>query len=82
MNEPRIKRYHRMVALTLTSTEPTSSQIRYDDVSGGGVELGTMSTAAATLAVWSASEVGGTFRKLRKVDGTAVEITLSPSSTE
>ena len=52
MSHVRIKRYERDVAITLHSTTSLATTLRLDDMAGGAVSFGTMSTNAATLQTW------------------------------
>lgn len=80
--EPKIKRKFRSFSLSLSSTEPSAQSIRFDDAAGGAVVLGPSSTAVTSLAVWAAASSQSSFGPLRKSDGTAVEMTLSPSTSQ
>lgn len=80
--EPKIKRKFRSFQVSLTTTEPTSTPIRLDDVAGGGLVMGTVATSATVLDVWAAAEPAGQHGLLRNSDGSAVELTLSPSTTQ
>jgi hypothetical protein len=52
------------------------------DVAGAIVSIGTISTAATTLQMWVCSSPTGSFRRLYKVDGSAADLTLAPSTTD
>lgn len=82
MSEVKLRRRSRQVSITLTTATASATTLRLEDFAGGVVDLGTMSTNATTLQMWSASAEAGPYRRLRKVDGSACEITLSPSTTE
>jgi hypothetical protein len=82
MSHVKIKRYERDVSITLHSTTTLATTLRLDDMAGGAVSFGTMSTNAATLQTWGSNEFEGTFRRLYGADGSAADITLAPSSTE
>lgn len=82
MSHVRIKRYERDVAITLHSTTSLATTLRLDDMAGGAVIFGTMSTNAATLQTWGSNAVDGTYSRLYGADGSAADITLAPSSTE
>jgi hypothetical protein len=82
MSHVRIKRYERDVSITLHSTTTLATTLRLDDMAGGAVSFGTMSTNAATLQTWGSNEFEGTFRRLYDSSGAAADITLAPSSTE
>lgn len=82
MSHVRIKRYERDVAITLHSTTSLATTLRLDDMAGGTINLGTMSTNAATLQTWGSNAVDGTYRRLYDSSGAAADITLAASSTE
>jgi len=81
MSHVKIKRYQRDVSITLHTTTVLATTIRVDDMAGGVVSMGTISTNAATLQVWGSNSETGTYRQVYKVDGSAANITLEPSST-
>lgn len=80
--EPKIKRKYRSFEVSLTTTEPTASAIRFDDAAGGAISLGTAATSVTSLAVWASESPQGSFSPLRRDDGAAVEMTLSPSTSQ
>ena len=80
MSEPKIRRKFKAVPITLSTSTAVATTIRWDDVAGGALELGTVSTAATTLQVWASDAPTGPFGRLRKIDGSAADITLSPST--
>lgn len=82
MSEVKLRRRSRQVSITLTTATGSATTLRLDDFAGGVVDCGTMSTNATTLQVWAAAAEAGPYGRLRKVDGSAAEITLSPSTTE
>lgn len=80
MSEIKMRRRTRQVTITLHTTTALATTIRMEDYAGGVVDLGTMSTNAATLQMWGASSEGGTYRRLYKTDGSVADITLAPST--
>ena len=82
MSHVKIKRYERDVPITLHSTTSLATTMRLDDMAGGVVTLGTMNTNSATLQMWGGNSVDGSFGRLYNADGSASDITLSPSSTQ
>lgn len=82
MSDPKIRRKFKAVPITLSTATQVATTLRWDDVAGGALEIGTMSTAATTLQVWASDNLTGPFYRLRKVDGSAADITLSPSTTQ
>lgn len=83
MSEPKIRRKFKAVPITLSTATEVATTLRWDDVAGGTLEMGTSSTAASqTIRIWASDALDGQFGRLYKVDGSAADITLSPSSTE
>lgn len=80
MPDPKIRRKFKAIPVTLSTSTASATTLRWDDVAGGSVQVGTMSTNAATFQIWASNAVDGTFARLRKVDGTVADITLSPST--
>lgn len=80
MSEIKIKRRSRQVTITLHTTTALATTIRMEDYAGGVIDLGTMSTNAATLQMFGASSEAGTFRRLFKTDGSVADITLAAST--
>jgi hypothetical protein len=82
MSHVKIKRYERDVAITLHTTTNLAATLRLDDMAGGAVSFGTMSTNASTLQMWGSHTLDGAFRRVYGADGSAADITLAPSSTD
>lgn len=82
MSEPIIRRRIRTVAITLSTATQSSTTINLGDVAGGVVVFGTMNTNSATLQCWGSDAENGTYGRLYGSDGSAADITLSPSSTQ
>lgn len=82
MSHVKIKRYERDVNITLHSTTTLASTLRLDDMSGGVVSFGTMNTNSTTLQMWGNNTADGSFGRVYNSDGSAADITLSPSSTQ
>ena len=80
--EPKIRRKFKAIGITLSTSTAGATTLRWDDVAGGALEMGTVSTAATTIQVWASDAPTGAFGRLYKVDGSAADLTLSPSSTE
>lgn len=80
MSEIKIRRRQRDVAITLHTATALATTIRMEDFAGGMVDIGTMSTNAASLQMWAASSESGPFRRLYKTDGSVADITLAPST--
>jgi hypothetical protein len=81
MSEIQIRRRLRTVELTLHSTTTAAATLNLQDMAGGVVSFGTMSTNAATLQMFGSDEQAGSFRRLYGADGSAADVTLAPSST-
>jgi hypothetical protein len=81
MSHVKIKRYERDVAITLHTATALATTLRLDDMAGGVVNLGTMSTNATSLQMWGSTSADGTFSRMYNSDGSVADITLSPSST-
>ena len=82
MSEPKIRRKFKAVPVTITTSSASSTTLRWDDVAGGALEMGTVATAVTTIQVWASDAVAGTYGRLHKADGSAADITLAPSTTE
>lgn len=81
MSHVKIKRYERDVNITLHTTTSLATTIRLDDMAGGVVSMGTVSTNATSLQMWGSNASDSEFRQVYKSDGSALAITLAPSST-
>ena len=81
MSEIRIKRRSRTVSITLHSTTTLATTLRLDDMAGAVLSLGTISTNATTLQMFGSTSEAGTYARVRKVDGSAADLTLTPSTT-
>ncbi len=82
MSEPKIRRKFKAVPVTLSTAVATATALRWDDVAGGTLEMGTVSTAATSIQVWASDATAGTFGRLYDASGSAADITLAPSATE
>jgi hypothetical protein len=82
MSHVKIKRLTRDVNITLHSATSLATTLRLDDMSGGVVHVGTMSTNSNSLQLWGSTVEAGPFRRLYNADGSAADITLAPSSTD
>lgn len=80
--EPKIRRKFKAVPITLTTSVATAATLRFDDVAGGTLEMGTVSTNAATIQLWGSDAVTSTFGRLYNADGSVADITLAPSTTD
>lgn len=82
MSEPKIRRKFKAIGVTLSTAVATATTLRWDDVAGGTLEMGTVSTAATSIQVWASDATVGTFGRLYDSSGAASDITLAPSTTE
>ena len=80
MSQTLIRRLTQQVAVTLQTTEILANTLSLEGFAGGAIDIGTLSTSVSTLQMWAASNADGQFRRLRKADGSAVDLTLSPST--
>lgn len=78
--EPKIKRKYRSFPISLTTSTATAVSIRFDDVAGASVILGSGGTAATSIDVWAADTPSSTHGRLYK-DGSAISVTLSQDAT-
>ena len=81
MSEPKIRRKFKAIPVTLTTEVSTANALRWDDVAGGSLVIGTVSTNATSVQVWAAPSAGGTYGRLYGADGSAADITLAPSTS-
>lgn len=80
--EPKIRRKYKAVPITLTTATASATTLRWDDVAGGALYMGTVSTGAATLQLWASTTVDGNWGRVYAADGSAADITLAPSTTQ
>lgn len=82
MSTSRISRLHRDTDITLHTATSLATTLDMRDIAGAVLTMGTISTNASTLQMWAGTTPAGTFRRLFKADGSAADLTLSPSSTD
>jgi hypothetical protein len=82
MSESKIRRKNKSFTVTLDAAVSNATEIVLADMAGGMVSVGTQNTNATELAVHVASATGGTYRPLYDKDGSAVKITLAPSTSD
>ena len=80
--EPKIRRKFKALNVTLSTATAAATTIRWDDVAGGGVLLGTSSTSFTSIQLWCSGTTDGTFGRLYDASGSAADITLAQSATE
>ena len=83
MADPKIRRKFKSVPITLTTATASATTIRWDDVAGGALYVGTQSTASTTLQLWAATSPDSeNWGRVYAADGSAADITLAPSTTQ
>lgn len=82
MNESEIKRRTRQFSITLGTATAAATTLRADDMAGGVISCGTMSTAAVSLQCWGAIDEAGPYRRVYDASGSAADITLAPSTAD
>ena len=81
MSEIKIRRKNRSPSVTTTTSTTTCTTLRIDDMAGGVVQIGTITTNAATFQVWGSSLDTATFARLYDSAGAVADITLAPSTS-
>ena len=77
-----LSRKARDLDITLHTATSLATTLDMRDVAGAVLSIGTISTNASTLQMWVSSSASGTYRRLYKADGSAADLTLTPSSTD
>lgn len=80
--EPKIRRKFKALSVTLSTATASATTIRWDDVAGGALLMGTGATAATSVQLWASGTTDGTFGRVYAADGSAADITLAQSATE
>jgi hypothetical protein len=80
MADPKIRRKYKSLPVTLTTATASATTIRWDDVAGGSLYLGTVSTNASSLQLWASTSTDGNWGRVYAADGSAADITLAPST--
>ncbi|MDA0969333.1 MAG: hypothetical protein O3A60_02725 [Planctomycetota bacterium] len=80
MADPKIRRKFKSLPVTLTTATQSATTIRWDDIAGGSLYVGTVSTNASTLQVWASPATDGNWGRVYASDGSAADITLAPST--
>jgi len=81
VSDPKIRRKFKALPITLTTATASATTIRWDDVAGGAVYIGTGITASSqTLQIWASTAVDGNWGRVYAADGSAADITLAPST--
>lgn len=79
--EPKIRRKFKALSVTLSTSTASATTVRWDDVAGGALLLGTGSTSATTIQLWASGSADGPFGRVYNADGSAANITLAMSPT-
>lgn len=82
MSDQKIRRKYKSLPITLTTATASATTLRWDDVAGGALYMGTVSTSAATLQLWASTTVDGNWGRVYAADGSAADITLAPSASQ
>jgi len=80
--EPKIRRKFKAVPVTLATATSGATTIRWDDVAGGAILVGTSSTSFTSIQLWASGTTDGTFGRVYDATGSAADITLAQSATE
>jgi hypothetical protein len=80
--EPKIRRKFKALNVTLSTATAAATTIRWDDVAGGAILVGTSSTSFTSIQLWCSGTTDGTFGRLYDSSGAAADITLAQSATE
>lgn len=82
MSEPKIRRKFKSVGITLSTSSAGCTVVRWDDVAGGTLIMGTVSTnATSAIQLWGSDSTAGPFGPVYSNAGQAAGITLAPSIT-
>ena len=77
--ETKIQRKYKTFNITPATSVASATTLRWDDVAGGCLFMGTVATSATSLQVWGSGTEDGTFGRLHDSSGQPADITLSPS---
>lgn len=80
MSESKIRRKSKSYSVTLQTAEAAVTAMPIDDMAGGMVHIGTVNTAFTQLDLYVSDSTSGSFYQLYDKDGTAVKVTVSPST--
>lgn len=82
MSEIKIRRRSKTFDVTLSTATDAATTLRLDDFAGAVIDTGTLHTAVTTLTIYGGSTDSGPWRPLYDDAGSAVELTLAPSTTD
>lgn len=68
--------------ITLTTAVDSATTLDMRDMAAAVVAFGTISGSSSTLQLWASNASAGTYRRLYKTDGTAADLTFTPSTAE
>lgn len=83
MPEPRIRRRYRTFNVTIGTAVAGSTAIRFDEIAGGSLQIGTQVTAthfSTALQLWAAPAVDGSYARLYDSFGSPANVTLVQDS--
>jgi hypothetical protein len=69
MSEVHIRRRTRQQTVAIGTTVDASSTVRFDDMAGGILHLGSPSSAVSSIAVFGSHEAATDFREVRDASG-------------
>jgi hypothetical protein len=80
MAEPRIRRRFRAVPVTIATAAAGSTALRWDEVAGGSLLIGTSSQTTTVSSVqvqlWASTASDGTYSRLYDASGSAADLTI------
>jgi len=82
VSEIKIRRRSRTFDVVLSTATDAATTLRLEDFAGACIDTGTLHTAVTTLTIYGGSSESGPWRPLYDDAGSAVEMTLAPSTTE
>lgn len=82
MSEPKIRRKFKSLGITLSTSTAACTPIRWDDVAGGTLLMGTVNTNSATVQLWGSDSTAGPWGRVYDSSGSAADIALAPSLTQ
>jgi len=82
MSDSKIRRKFKSLSVTLSTTTAGSTTLRWDDVAGGTLLMGTVATNATSIQLWASDSTAGAFGRLYDSAGSVADITLAASTTE
>ena len=82
MSQTLIRRLTQQVPVTLQTVTSSATTLNLDSFASGAIDLGTLSLTVTTLQMWGSSTADGAYRRVRSAGGTAIDLTLVPSTSE